>query len=136
MGDRGVLIDASVLIDHFRKPKSTFTTLRRAWETFTSCFVSAVTVYEVELGARLASRESDLEEVLPRFKVIPLAREEAERASEVNAALIKQNLRLSHRDALIAGTALAHDLPLLTENEEHFRRVPGLKLAKGELESN
>ena len=128
------MIDASVLIDHFRKPKSTLTALRGAWQSFADCFVSAVTVYEVELGARLAGRESDLEEVLPRFKVIPLGREEADRASQVHAALIKKNLRISHRDALIAGTALAHDLPLLTENEEHFRRVPGLRLAKGEME--
>jgi len=128
------LIDASILIDHFRKPKSTPTLLRKAWRFFSNCFISAVTIYEVELGARLANRESDLKEVLPRFKIISLGQVEAERASEVNAALIKQNLRISHRDALIAGTALAHNLPLLTENEEHFRRVPGLKLAKREME--
>jgi tRNA(fMet)-specific endonuclease VapC len=134
LADRGVLIDASVLIDHFRRPKSAHTTLRKAWELFSDCFLSAVTVYEVELGARLAGRESDLVEVLPHFKVIPLGQAEAKRASELHAALIKQNLRISHRDALIAGTALVHGLPLLTENEEHFQRVPGLKLAKKELQ--
>lgn len=133
LATRGVLIDSSTLIDHFRRPGPTPTTLRKAWRSFPVCFLSAVTVYEVELGARLASRESDLKKVLPRFKVIPLGRVEAEHAAELQATLIKQNLRISHRNALIAGTALAHGLPLLTENEEHFQRVPGFRSAKAEL---
>jgi predicted nucleic acid-binding protein len=31
-------------------------------------------------------------------------------------------------DSLIAGIALANDLPLLTRNRSHFERVPDLKL--------
>lgn len=32
-------------------------------------------------------------------------------------------------DLLIAATAIAHDLPLVTENRRHFERVEGLILA-------
>jgi predicted nucleic acid-binding protein len=31
-------------------------------------------------------------------------------------------------DALIAATALQHELPLMTRNRRHFDRVPGLEL--------
>ncbi|MEO8677891.1 MAG: type II toxin-antitoxin system VapC family toxin [Vicinamibacterales bacterium] len=43
---------------------------------------------------------------------------------------LKDNARLiGGNDLWIAATALAYDMPLVTRNEEHFRRVPGLDLA-------
>ncbi len=32
-------------------------------------------------------------------------------------------------DLWIAATALANDMPLVTKNAEHFRRVPGIEIA-------
>jgi predicted nucleic acid-binding protein len=33
-------------------------------------------------------------------------------------------------DAIIAATALVHDLSLVTRNEEDFKDIPGLRLVK------
>jgi predicted nucleic acid-binding protein len=42
---------------------------------------------------------------------------------------LRQNgLLIGANDLWIAATAIAHDLPLVTRNEDHFRRVPGLKV--------
>jgi predicted nucleic acid-binding protein len=42
---------------------------------------------------------------------------------------LKQNgLLIGANDLWIAATAIAHDLPLVTRNTDHFRRVPGLKV--------
>jgi predicted nucleic acid-binding protein len=38
-----------------------------------------------------------------------------------------EKLILLDTDILIAATALANDLPLLTRNRRHFERVPGLR---------
>lgn len=46
----------------------------------------------------------------------------AERYLRDNGALIGAN------DLWIAATALARDMPLVTRNERHFRRVPGLQV--------
>ena len=35
---------------------------------------------------------------------------------------------IADMDILIAATAIAHDLTMLTRNRRHFERVPGLRL--------
>ncbi len=132
MENRGVLVDTSVIIEHLRRSKGGRSLLALAFEAFQVCCVSAVTVYEVELGAKLAGRESDVARLLPFLQVVPFGEAEAEETSDLQAALIKRNLRISHRDAMIAGTALARGLPLLTLDVEHFRRIPGIVLASVE----
>jgi tRNA(fMet)-specific endonuclease VapC len=52
----------------------------------------------------------------------------AKRAGELWQALAGASI--GERDTLIAGVALAAGLPLLTGNERHFQRVPGLRVVK------
>jgi predicted nucleic acid-binding protein len=53
---------------------------------------------------------------------------------EVNPAIaerggkLKRDLKLQTPDALIAATALEHELPLMTRNQRHFGRVADLDL--------
>lgn len=42
--------------------------------------------------------------------------------------LLRQQHRIKLPDAIIAATALAHDLPLLTRNTSDFRAVPELQV--------
>lgn len=48
--------------------------------------------------------------------------------AELHAALHRQGEALPTMDLLIAGTALIERAALLTENERHFKRVPGLRV--------
>jgi len=41
-------------------------------------------------------------------------------------ALIRRNEDIGVKDVLIAAACLVNDVPLLTSNEHHFRRVPEL----------
>jgi predicted nucleic acid-binding protein len=44
------------------------------------------------------------------------------------AALRQQGLLIPDMDLLIAATALEHDLTLVTRNQRHFVRLPGLQM--------
>ncbi len=120
----GVLIDTSALVQHFRRRARLHDVVR----DHPAVYLSVITVYELEYGARRAGRLSDLRAFQEAFRaeILPLGPEEAKRAAELNASLASANRRIGDRDALIAGTALHHDLPVATFNAEELRRVPGL----------
>lgn len=130
---RGLLIDTSALVAHFRGQARIEGVVGR----YPAVYVSAVTVYDLEYGALRSGRASDLQAFETRFhlEVIPLGRVEAARAAAINAGLAALGRRIGDRDALIAGTALAHGLDVLTLNVAEFRRVPDLRVVSLEAAS-
>jgi predicted nucleic acid-binding protein len=48
------------------------------------------------------------------------------RYGQLHRYLSDQGLLIGTNDLWIAATAVAHGLPLVTANDRHFRRVPGL----------
>jgi tRNA(fMet)-specific endonuclease VapC len=49
-------------------------------------------------------------------------------AAEIYADLKKKGQPIGHTDCLIAGIALTNGLQLITNNADHFKRVPGLEI--------
>ncbi len=49
-------------------------------------------------------------------------------ASDIYADLHRQGLLIGDADILIAATALVHNLMLITNNENHFNRIAGLRI--------
>jgi len=68
-------------------------------------------------------QKSSLESFFAAIEVLPLDPPVIE-----HAVYLRQQRRMSLGDALIAGTALAHDLPLATNDIRDFRNIPGLKI--------
>jgi len=130
MENSAVLIDTSIIINHLRSKLKEKTNFQKAVEKYEKCYMSSITVFEVEFGAFRAGRSSDLEDLFPIVEILPFNKREAEMSAKIHADLVGRNLPIGIRDAFIAGTCLAHDIPILTENIEHFQRVTGLKLAK------
>ncbi|MDZ7361033.1 MAG: type II toxin-antitoxin system VapC family toxin [candidate division KSB1 bacterium] len=127
MARRDAVIDSSVIIQHVRvrdKQKSFFLRSLLVYEPH----LSAISVYEIELGAYRAGRLSDIDELQVEFKIQPMTETVARRAAFLDANLIHQNLQIGTKDAFIAATCLVYDLPLLTVNLRHFDRVGGLQL--------
>jgi tRNA(fMet)-specific endonuclease VapC len=62
-----------------------------------------------------------------RSIVLPLNDEIIVQAAEIYGGLKKQGTIIGDADILIAATAIFHDLPLVTGNLEHFRRIPKLR---------
>ena len=98
--------------------------------------VSSLTVGELVLGTRLSEdpdRElSKVEAFLRPIQVIPFGLDEAYHWADLDAQLRKQGNRIEAEDAMIAATAMAHEMTLVTGNTKHFVRVKGLKVVDWE----
>jgi hypothetical protein len=86
--------------------------------------VSAVTYVEVLGYHQLDDEERQYLEAFFRLaQVLPLSQ-----AVLDQAVTLRQQRKLSLGDALVAGTALVHDLTLVTRNVEDFQWIQGLLL--------
>lgn len=92
-------------------------------------WLSAIVVKELELGVRLLpeGRRRDslrkwLSLILADFegRIWPIGRPEAEWAAELQARQHRSGGQLGLADALIAGTAMANDLAIVTRNVGDF----------------
>ena len=104
-------MDSDVVIDHIRGA--------HPLPDFPLAF-SVITRCELFAGR---DREEYLHELLAPMHEIPMNASIAERGG-----VLKRTVQLQTPDALIAATALEHELPLMTRNRRHFDRVPGLTL--------
>lgn len=92
------------------------------------CFVTVITTYELLFGVARARRQIGEEALLGVMQTLPLTTNVARRAAQLHDELIRHNQDIGIKDVLIAAICLEHELPLLTMNERHFGRVPGLRV--------
>jgi predicted nucleic acid-binding protein len=98
-------------------------------------FTSAVVLGELYKGAFRSSAvvrhlENVEKRVLPALTVLSYDVAAARVYGQVRARLESAGRPLADADLQIAATALLHDLELVTGNVKHFRRVPGLRIAR------
>lgn len=129
----GVLIDASVLIDHERgRVDVAAHVMDRKEDGF---FLSVITVSELLHGVhragdarRKAKRSAFVETVIDRFPLLPVDLPTARLHAELWADLATAGTPIGSHDLWISATCLAHDLALATSNLREFERVPGLNV--------
>ena len=104
-----------------------------------SVAVSSVTVGELLLGTHLAAdpvqERAKVEAFLGPLQAMPFGRSEAIRWAELDASLRRQGNRIETEDAIIAATAMAAGMTLVTGNAKHFGRVKGLKTVDWERQA-
>ena len=83
---------------------------------------SALTVFELCVGARNEAERDAIDALLAPLPVLPLDGGAARVAAAVERDLSRKGLRVGFADALIAGTCLATGSSLLTRNSRHFGR--------------
>jgi predicted nucleic acid-binding protein len=120
-----MLIDSDVFIWNWRGKLSAARELSQA----TPLQLSAVSYMELVQGMRSRAELRKLQADLSHWQatVLPVTQSICESAMKlVERHFLSNNLQLA--DALIAATALEHELVLTTGNAKHFRPVKGLKL--------
>jgi tRNA(fMet)-specific endonuclease VapC len=104
---------------------------RRYLTVFRHFTFSIITRYEILRGlkARRATRQmARFEQRCQHSQVLPLTDDVIVQAAELYALLYQEGQLISDADILIAATALKHNLVMVTENVNHFRRIPGLSI--------
>jgi tRNA(fMet)-specific endonuclease VapC len=93
--------------------------------------VSTVTVGELWVTAVQRGMHSNfargVSQLLQEFPVLPFDLDCAKRFGEVRAHLLSRGLDVGVPDAMIAATALLHNLTLVTRNVRHFGNITGLR---------
>ena len=122
----GLLVDTDILIDVARGVEQAVEYLM-AWEEQSGIAVSAITYMELLVGCRNKREQRAVEAFVRRFDVVPLD----EDITDIAIALLR-HYRLSHglliADALIAATAMAREIPLVSKNQRDYRFIEGLEL--------
>lgn len=120
-----MIADSDVLIDTLNGIEPIASRIRKAIND-DDLEITAVSVFEVLVGARTEPEREEVRNLLAEALVFPVDLLAADRAAEVDRQLRTQGIRLATGDTLIAGICLHRQLRLLTRNRRHFDRVPGL----------
>lgn len=120
-----MLVDTDVLIWHLRgNPRAA-----RRLDDLTALTISAVSYLELLQGMRNRAEMVAVQKMLQqrRAVILPLTESITGKATG-----LMETMTLSHGlqmgDALIAATALEHDIPLLTGNVKHFAPIVSLQI--------
>ena len=98
-------------------------TYLRSFGQFT---IAAVSVMEITSGfqrTQATARLNAFLATLPYTEILPLDQPPAELAGRIAGDLIRTGRPIGGADCMIAATALAHGLELVTGNTSHFERV-------------
>lgn len=90
---------------------------------------SIITRYEILRGLKAKNAIVQLrafDRLCAGSQIVPLTDEAVVKASEIYAELRRRGEPVGDADVLIAASALVHSLAVVTNNEDHFRRISGL----------
>ena len=92
--------------------------------------MTIITLAELKYGAYNSKKVNEnLENIikfLRKVRVLPLDSDAAERFGKIKTNLRKSGKIIQDFDILIASITLSHEGILITNNVDHFKRIPGL----------
>ena len=124
METRRLALDMDVVVDFLRRGDNTVPLALQNFE----CALTAIVVYELHAVAASTRQKTALDLLLQRLSIHPLDSPASLQAAEIRRTLSTVGQVIGVLDVLSAAICLQHDLPLLTRNVDHFRRVPGLNV--------
>jgi len=95
--------------------------------TYHRLFITDIIAGELAAGKSLSDRDK-WERFIGRFRILVINDNAAWEYGKLFRYLKQNRLLIGSNDLWIAATALAYDVPVVTRNVEHYRRVPGLKV--------
>jgi len=128
---RTVFVDTSIIVDVDRGKEDVIKLCKQLTQT-NSALISTISVSEILTGSYLRrdylAAVKKAEKVLSQFRVVTLNEDVAKLVAQINAYLISKGLQIEYQDVAIAASFLVECCDvLLTENKDHFERLPNLK---------
>ena len=128
---RKSLLDTSILIAFLRGEEDVVAKVEEYLEEFDRLSLSIITYYEILRGLKYIDNEKklrDFEELMDKSEIITLDREIIDKASGIYADLKRRGELVEDADILIAASCPVEGMILVTDNEEHFRRIENLEI--------
>ena len=95
-------------------------------------FIPSIVIYELQVGIAKSNnpqkREKQLATLLEQVNIVEFGEREAKASALIRANLEKKGTPIGAMDILIAGSAKAHNLTLVTHNTKEFIRVEDLAI--------
>ncbi len=92
--------------------------------------ISTVVISELRYGVSKSSRpkqnQKRLDTFLSPFQIVDYDQNAAKAYGDIRATLEKAGTPIGCEDLLIAAHALSAEVPIVTNNDREFKRVPGL----------
>lgn len=125
------LLDTCVIIDLIKGDLPTIEKLKSKSPDLVS--ISMITEFELRYGLEQSSRRKSksrgiVEAILAEINILNFGSNEAATAAQIRNQLRVHGTPIGPYDFLIAATARANDLILVTSNEDEFVRVEDLKI--------
>jgi tRNA(fMet)-specific endonuclease VapC len=123
------LLDTDILSNLMKRAPASALVSRLARVPPEDQFTSSVTLGELLYGAHRSSRTTALlerieETLLAELPILPFDAGAARRYGELK----RRGTPIGDADTRVASIALSRGLTVVTGNERHFRRVPGLEM--------
>jgi tRNA(fMet)-specific endonuclease VapC len=125
------IIDTDILSYYLKGDQVVLKNIENYLDHYEVLEISIITYYEITSGllAKKAFKQLNVfEEFIAENIIIPLSEKSAKISAELYSALRQSGSIIDDIDLLIAGIAIENDLTLVTNNQKHFQRIPGLKI--------
>ena len=131
------LLDTDTIIYNLKGNKAVQENLRRHFHD--PLRINVITLMELYYGAYKSQNTTGnlakIKTLENALEVIQVGKESVEIFGILKANLEKSGTRLDDFDLILASCALAYNLTLVTNNEKHFKRIEGLRVANWTKES-
>jgi tRNA(fMet)-specific endonuclease VapC len=125
------LIDTDIHSAVMRRQATAIVKAQAYLATHKQFTISIITRYEILRGLKAKGAQTQAA-AFDRFcaanHILPLTDEIIVQAAEVYADLHRQGELIGDADILIAASAKVNNLAIVTNNESHFGRIPGLQI--------
>ena len=126
-------LDTDVLIDYLRKPSpETKRFMEGVFEKKLHACITSINAFEIWYGAFLAPEKTHLalctEDFLNQLEVVDFDYASSVEAGRVLADLRKRGEPLEIRDLFVGCICKVSNMPLITRNFKHYKRISGLKI--------
>lgn len=125
------LIDTDILSYYFKGDQIVVENFQKYLTNYDIIEISLITYYEIMSGLLYKNALKQLEifnDFVAENIVIALSEESCKISSEIYSKLRINDELIDDIDLLIAGIAFENEMTLVTNNENHFGRIPGLRI--------
>lgn len=125
------LIETDILSYYFKGDPIVVENFKRYLTEYDIIEISLITYYEIVSGLRHKNAHKQLEifnDFVGENIVIALTEESCNISAGIYSKLRNKGELIDDIDLLIAGIAIENEMTLVTNNENHFNRIPGHKV--------